>query len=109
MDNFRVEQKLRDGWKTISEDTRGEYRGPNANLPPVAEPSPQKLPYTQAPRGERVGSSEPEPAGVNLTPAEKTAVFAMLRAAVAQMQMDGAVGTVSEISPDLESAMMKLR
>jgi hypothetical protein len=55
------------------------------------------------------GNVEPEPTGVNLTPAEKSAVFSMLRAAVTQMQMDGSIGTVSEISPDLESAMEKLR
>jgi len=105
----RIEQRIRDGWKQVSEDTRGAWGGPNAGLPPITQ-GPAPLPVEPPSRHERVGS-EPLPPSEhgNLTPEEKKAVFAMLRAAMAQLQMDGSVGTISEISPELESAMMKLR
>jgi hypothetical protein len=105
----RIEQRIRDGWKQVSEDTRGEYRGPNAGLPPVPSPGPEPV-YAPPSRAERVGSEPLSPSSdSNLTPSERRAVFAMLRAAMAQLQMDGSVGTISEVSPELESAMMKLR
>jgi hypothetical protein len=93
----------------VSEDTRGSWSGPNAGLPPIT-PGPTPLPVEPPSRHERVDSETLTPSdNGNLTPEEKKAVFAMLRAAMAQLQMDGTVGTISEISPELESAMMKLR
>lgn len=110
MDNFRVEQKLRDGWKTISEDTNGAYGGQQAGVSISSGASgPNLQPRLPSPTSGLQGSVEPEPSDVVLTPTEKKAVFAMLQAALTQMQMDGAIASASDVSPDLESAMTKMR
>lgn len=106
----RTEEKIRNGWRQVAEDSRDEWKGgANAGLPPVT-PGPAPLPSLPVSRHERVGPEPlPPSAQSNLTPGEKKAVYAMLRAAIAQLQMDGSVGTVSEISPELETALEKLR
>jgi hypothetical protein len=106
MMDTRIEQQLRDGWKKISEDTRGSYIGPNAGLPPI---SPTEIqPSTSIPRGERVGTPDTT-VSISFTAKEKQAVYALLNAAMEQFKSDGSIGNISEISTDLNSAIAKLR